>query len=331
MLYIILLIFLAVILYFLVGSISYKGYAQKQAGFQLLNNEYEKSAQENDRLKKLNADLEKNVQDTIALFDLTKDISKTLEEDKIFAVFLEYLKKFIKAGDCQFLKSDTDLLKFEGYKVLPLTIDKSSLGYLVAYDIDPKDEDRFHILAQQFLIGIKRARLYQRVQELAIIDSLTQVFSRRFFLEKLKEEIARSKKFGLKCSFLMVDLDHFKSFNDNYGHLVGDAILKEAAKIIQATIRQIDFLGRYGGEELSVILTETDKEQARLAAERIRQSVASKPFLVYDEGLKVTISIGISTFPDDSEETIGLIDKADKALYLAKESGRNKVCLYGSR
>ena len=126
----------------------------------------------------------------------------------------------------------------------------------------------------------------------------------------------------------MVDLDHFKSFNDNYGHLVGDAILKEAAKIIQATIRQIDFLGRYGGEELSVILTETDKGQASLAAERIRQAVASKPFLVYDEGLKVTISIGISTFPEDAEKVSDLIDKADKALYLAKQSGRNKVCLY---
>lgn len=330
MLHIILLIFLAGLLYLTFKNVSDKNYSKKQSSYFSLESECDKLAEENERLQKSNADLEKYVEDTIALYDLTKDICKSLDEDKIFVIFRDYLNRFIKVGDCQFLKEDTQLSGLKNYTVLPLTIDKSSLGYLVASNIDQKDEDRFQILAQQFLIGIKRARLYQKVQELAITDSLTQVFSRRYFLEKLEEEIKRSKKFQLNCSFLMVDLDHFKNFNDNYGHLVGDGILREVTGIIKENIRQIDFLGRYGGEELSVVLTETDKAQARFAAERIRRSIEAKPFLVYDEDLKVTISVGLSTFPDDAEEVNTLIDRADKALYLAKQSGRNKVCLFES-
>ena len=124
----------------------------------------------------------------------------------------------------------------------------------------------------------------------------------------------------------MVDIDHFKDYNDRYGHLVGDAILREVSKTIKDNTRQIDLTGRYGGEEFSIILTETDKEQARFAAQRIREAVESKPIRVYDEDLKVTISIGISTYPLDAKNMQALIDKADSALYKAKQTGRNKVC-----
>ena len=108
--------------------------------------------------------------------------------------------------------------------------------------------------------------------------------------------IKRCEKLKYNFAFLMVDIDHFKDYNDRYGHLVGDAILKEVARTIKENIRQIDLVGRYGGEEFSVILTETDKAGARFAAERIRQAIAQKEIKVYDETLKVTISIGISIF-----------------------------------
>ncbi|MBU1726122.1 MAG: GGDEF domain-containing protein, partial [Candidatus Omnitrophica bacterium] len=120
--------------------------------------------------------------------------------------------------------------------------------------------------------------------------------------------------------------DHFKEFNDNYGHLVGDAILRDVARVIKENIRQIDFMGRYGGEELSLALAETDRRQAHFAAERIRKAIEARRFRVYDEDLSVTISIGISTFKNDVKDTSALIEKADKALYQAKETGRNKVC-----
>ena len=124
----------------------------------------------------------------------------------------------------------------------------------------------------------------------------------------------------------MIDIDNFKQFNDRYGHLVGDAILRQVAKTISQAVRQIDFIGRYGGEEISVVLAETNKEQANFAAERIRQAITAQVIKVYDEELKVTASIGVSTFPDNALNMQNLIEMADQALYLAKETGKNKVC-----
>ncbi len=128
----------------------------------------------------------------------------------------------------------------------------------------------------------------------------------------------------------MIDIDYFKDFNDRYGHIVGDAILRELSRAIQENIRQIDLIGRYGGEEFSIILSETDKDVAGLAAERIRTAVQDKHIRVYDEELKITVSIGISTYPYDGKEIEKLIDKADSALYQAKQSGRNRVCAFGA-
>jgi diguanylate cyclase (GGDEF)-like protein len=285
--------------------------------------------QENTKLKTENSDLEKLTEETIALYDITNQICKTLDEDEIFSIFNEHINRYISIADCRFLKDDADLSQYSKHTVLPLKIHKSRIGYLVACGIEQKDKDKFYILAQQFLVGIKRAFLYRKVQELTITDSLTGVFNRRYFLEKFIEEIKRSKKFKHNFSFLMVDIDHFKSFNDNYGHLVGDAVLREVAKTIKENIRQIDFMGRYGGEELSIVSVETDKNQAGFVAQRIRQAIESRRVSVYDEVLQVTISIGVSTFPEDGNDASPLIDKADGALYLAKQTGRNRVCLYG--
>ena len=126
----------------------------------------------------------------------------------------------------------------------------------------------------------------------------------------------------------MIDIDYFKDYNDRYGHIVGGAILRELAKTIQQNIRQVDLMGRYGGEEFSLILSETDKETVRFAAERIRRAIEDKRIRAYDEELKITVSIGISTFPFDGKDIKTLIDKADAALYRAKETGRNRVCIY---
>ena len=128
----------------------------------------------------------------------------------------------------------------------------------------------------------------------------------------------------------MIDIDYFKDFNDRYGHIVGDAILRELSRAIQETIRQIDLIGRYGGEEFSIILSETDKDAARLAAERIRKAIEDRHIRVYGEELKITVSIGISTYPYDGEDIERLIDKADSALYQAKQAGRNRVCTFGA-
>jgi diguanylate cyclase (GGDEF)-like protein len=295
-----------------------------------IKNEYDKLLAESRELKHDNANLKNTLEQVIALYDITKQICKSLDADKAFGYFKEEISRHIEVGDCRFLKSDADLSPYKDYIILPLEIDKSRIGYLAASEIQGQDKDRFNILAQQFLLGIKRALLYQRVQELAITDGLTQISSRRHYLERFNEEIERSKKFKYSFCCLMIDIDHFKRYNDRYGHLVGDAILKEVSRTIEENIRQIDLSGRYGGEEFSIVLTETGKEQAEFVAGRIRQAIENKYIKVYDEKLKVTISIGISVFPEDGKSIETLIDKADSALYQAKQTGRNRVCIYQS-
>ncbi|MDD4953410.1 MAG: GGDEF domain-containing protein [Candidatus Omnitrophica bacterium] len=288
--------------------------------------EYELALQDNTTLKADNAALERVAEDTVALYEITKDMRKTLDENKIFSLFKERIDKYLPTVECRFVKTSVESY---GYAtVLPLVIQKDTIGYLVAGDIKEKDKDKFYILAQQFLIGIKGVFLFKKIQELSIIDGLTQVFNRRHFLERLREEFLRSKKSGYDFCFLMVDIDHFKDFNDHYGHLVGDAILRQVAEVIKENIRQVDFMGRYGGEELSVVLTETNKEQGSFVAGRIRQIIEKHKFHIYDEYMQVTVSIGISMFPEDAADPAAVMEKADLALYQAKQAGRNMVCLY---
>lgn len=274
-----------------------------------------------------NARLNKIFIETLALYELTKDICKGLDEEKIFAIFRDNLRKHINFRVCQYIKDSVELIKYKDYMVLPLnTEENQAAGYLAVDGISDTDKEKFGILTQQLLIGLRRAHLYQKVQEMAITDALTQVYCRRYFLERFSEELKRSRKNKLCLCFLMIDLDNFKQFNDRYGHLVGDAILRQVSKTICDMVRQIDFIGRYGGEELAIVLAETDKEQASFAAERIRQAIEASVIKAYDEELRVTVSIGVSTFPDNTDHMRDLIEMADQALYLAKETGKNKVC-----
>jgi len=274
-----------------------------------------------------NAQLNKILVETLALYELTKDICKGLDEEKIFAIFRDNLRKHIGIRDCRYLKDSAELIKYKDYLILPLnTAENQVAGYLAVDGIPEADKEKFGILAQQLLIGLRRAHLYQKVQGMAITDALTQVYCRRYFLERFSEELKRSRNNKLHLCFLMIDLDNFKQFNDRYGHLVGDAILRQVSKTIGDMVRQIDFIGRYGGEELAIVFAETDKEQAGFAAERIRQAIEALVIKAYDEELKVTVSIGVSAFPDNTVHMRDLIEMADQALYLAKETGKNKVC-----
>jgi diguanylate cyclase (GGDEF)-like protein len=308
-----------------------KSFAKIKDDYQQTIYKYDILLSENAKLKDDNAVLEKTLSEITTLYNITKNICRSLDENKVFEYFREEINRYLEVSDCKFLKHDVNLSEYTNYSVLPLHINNTCIGYLATSRIKEEEKDKFHILSQQFLLGIKRALLYQKIQELAIRDSLTQVFSRRYLLERLGEEIERSIKFKYKFSFLMIDIDNFKDYNDRYGHLVGDAILREVTNVIKENIRQIDLVGRYGGEEFSIILTETDEEQARYAAERIRQAIADKVIKIYDEQLKVTISIGISIFPYNADNVSALIDTADQALYRSKELGRNKVCVYGDK
>ncbi len=304
---------------------------RKDQEYSLLLSQFERLEQGKKDLDSKNVKLNKVFVDTLALYELTKDICKSLDEEKIFAVFRDNLAKHINFKSCHYIKNDADLIKYGDFMVMPLnTAENQDAGYLAVEGVPESDKDKFGILVQQLLIGLRRAHLYKKIQDMAIMDALTQAYCRRYFLERFSEELKRSRKNKLHLCFLMIDLDNFKQFNDRYGHLVGDAILRQVSRKISEMIRQIDFIGRYGGEELAVVLAETDKEQAGFAAERIRQAIESSVIKAYDEELRVTVSIGISACPDNNEKMQELIEMADQALYLAKETGKNKVCFYPS-
>lgn len=295
-----------------------------------LQNLYNELLQRCDKYTQDNKGLEVLAQETVAIYNITKEICKYLDVNKTIKSCKDQMIKYMGAVDCDFISQEIDPMQYRDYSVYPLLIGQRNIGYFVASSVKESDREKISILAHQFMLGIKRAHLYEKVQELAITDSLTGIFKRRYYIERLNEEIERSKRFNLNFSFLMIDVDHFKEQNDHYGHLVGDAIIKEVSRTIKENIRQIDLLGRYGGEEFSIILTETGKEEAKFVAERIRQAIEDRRIRVYDEDLRITISIGMSSYPSDAGDAQALIEKADQALYNAKNTGRNRVCLYGS-
>lgn len=327
-------IFLIVILTFLLAvAVKFRmnlGYKKLKKALLDQQAEYACVLEINKAIKKEKAGLQKNFDDTVALYEITKEICKSLDENSIFGCFDGLIHKYVEVKNCRFVKGGISGQEYENGSVLPLEVGKKVAGYLVCERIRDEDKEKFQILAHQFLLGLKRAILYAEVQELSITDSLTNVLSRRYWLERFTEEIERSRKFNYKLSCLMLDIDHFKKINDHYGHMVGEVILKEVSKAIKDSIRQIDLVGRYGGEEFSVFLAETGREESRVVAERIRASIENKRIRAYDEELHVTISIGIARFPEHAQDNQNLLARADEALYQAKKTGRNRVCMSGS-
>jgi diguanylate cyclase (GGDEF)-like protein len=165
-------------------------------------------------------------------------------------------------------------------------------------------------------------RLLLQSEESALLDELTGLHNRRFLNMQLSKEAERNRRSGSEFSLLIIDVDYFKRYNDTYGHLAGDAALKQVASILKNTARHMDHVCRYGGEEFVVILPQTDKQKAALAAERHRMAVEKHRF----EYGPLTISLGVASFPDDADHEADLLFRADFALYQAKNKGRNQVC-----
>ena len=176
----------------------------------------------------------------------------------------------------------------------------------------------------QAAISIENARLF----ELATTDGMTKLFVHRYFQLLLDQEIKRSRRHNKKFSLIMMDIDNFKSFNDTYGHQLGDKVLKDVASTAKKISRSEDIAARYGGEEFVMILPETDSRQAMNLAERIRASVAEIEIPHENQKLHVTISLGVSTYPDHSDNKEELIHAADAALYTSKNRGKNCVSLF---
>ena len=273
--------------------------------------------------------LEALADNLLTLFELTKDVAKTTTQEDALKIFKERLQEnvtFEKFQWCEPLSSNIPDKVVENELVLFLNSQKRKLGILILSGIQDTDKEKVMILGNQFAFGLLRIQLYQELEKTAITDSLTELYTRRYLMERFDEELNRSKMREMSLSFLMIDVDNFKRFNDQYGHLTGDQILRQIAKIIKENIREIDIAGRFGGEEFCIVLPDTNKEGAVYVAERIRSTTEKTIIKAYDASVNATISIGVATSPKDGRSIDTLLENADFALYQAKASGRNKVC-----
>lgn len=225
--------------------------------------------------------------------------------------------------------------KFTSFVFLPLIVDRKLIGLLMLAKyaeaaFEPEDLRLLLIIANQAGLAIQNRRLYEQAYYSAITDGLTGIYNHKYFREQLEFQLEKAKEYGFKISLILIDIDHFKKFNDTYGHQIGDLVLKEVSKVIQNCVNSDSLVARYGGEEFVVILPDTSTEEALIVAEIIRKAVEGKTIKTMEySNLYVTVSLGIATFPDHIKNlgrmVVELIDRADESLYIAKNAGRNRV------
>lgn len=215
--------------------------------------------------------------------------------------------------------------------LIPITYEQKLLGLLGGFTCERQanwvDDNKTFLksVADQVASGVTNARLYARVQRQATTDGLTTLFNHRTGQEKLAEQLRVAERYQRNIAVVMIDVDHFKSINDSYGHPAGDAVLRSVASIIKNDCRDVDIPVRYGGEEFLLVLPEVNTEGAVVVAERIRKSLLAEIITHDDVDIRVTASMGIASFPEDAQSQQSLLDLADKALYLSKRLGRNQV------
>ncbi len=269
----------------------------------------------------------RGISKSIGAEDYYKERETTLD----YSGVVDYIKKHSLRP--VFVERQNEKRLFEGLNIrsgtflaYPLFLGDTITAILAIEGASESSYERLRILIPQVVLELRKVGLYEQVQELSILDGLTEVYLRRYLMLRLEEEVDRAQRLDLTFSIAMIDIDHFKQCNDTYGHMVGDAVLRIIAERLKDSVREVDMISRYGGEEFCVILPETEKKLAVTVAERLRSSVESKNVKVFDENLKITISLGVATFPEDGDTIETLIDKADTALYKAKRKGRNLVC-----
>ena len=221
---------------------------------------------------------------------------------------------------------------YRSFLAIPLIAQDRALGCMNLYlterhEFDADEIQLLSTFASQAAISIENARLFEETRQLAITDELTGLANHRQFYHQLAREVRRAQRYRRPLTLLMLDLDHFKQYNDRFGHLAGDQALRATAEVLRRNARDVDILARYGGEEFAIILPETNMERAVIHAERIRAAIANHAFRGRDSNPQgdLTVSIGVATLTPAMRKIEELVQRADQALYLAKSQGRNRL------
>jgi diguanylate cyclase (GGDEF)-like protein len=218
---------------------------------------------------------------------------------------------------------------------VPLPLDPYAGGALRIERARPFTEQEQHLLATvaaSLTLALRNAEAYQQIQDAALRDPLTGALNRRALDGPLMRELRAGLRYGMPACLLLLDLDYFKAVNDLLGHVAGDDVLKRVAALIQETVREVDSVGRYGGEEFAVVLPHTDLNQAQALAERLRSIIERHAFELEDGQVRTTASIGLASLDDPAIATASdWIEAADSALYEAKSRGRNRVVTHAPR
>ncbi|MFK5883815.1 MAG: sensor domain-containing diguanylate cyclase [Candidatus Izemoplasma sp.] len=263
--------------------------------------------------------------------------SSHLIKDPNSVIKLDIVKDAFETGkrtDFEFkyqIKVETGLLDFFPKAILlePISYKGEVLGVLLlasTRSYNPSVFKDLGVYTKGLSLGLHNAIIHEKLQKLAVLDPLTKVYNRRFGMQRLSEEYGRSIRTDNPFGIMMLDIDHFKNVNDTYGHLVGDYVLVNFAKIIKSSLREGDLLIRYGGEEFIVILPGANAKGTLEVAEKIRRTIQENVMKHNDQEIKITVSIGISSYPENEITSIDdLIEIADKGLYHAKDTGRNRV------
>ncbi len=322
-----------------------------------LERELETALVSSDRAR-INAQLARRIGELQAVSEITELVHSSLDFDDVGPFVLDVLAKVIGIEAlCVFVidqsKSETlfsasvgisgdkttrsgeslGVAEVESYFTCLRVFDHESMMVLFctsAADIEElTDDDRLIIyaVASEMVVAIDNSRLYKLTRQLSITDELTGMRNYRFLQQRLNEEVSRAVRYEKNLSLLMLDADDFKGFNDRYGHIAGDVALSELAAVFGSVLREIDVVARYGGEEFAIVLPETDATGAFVAADKIREAVATHLF-ADAEGRRcctLTVSIGVATLPTYASDQESLLRVADDALYRAKNAGKNQV------
>jgi len=249
-----------------------------------------------------------------------------LEKD-VDMILVDY--KMPKVNGLELVRLVKENPEKSGVPIVMITSDSENDVRLAALDAGANDFLNKPVDEMELIIRVRNMlslRSYTlELKRLANFDALTSVYNRRHYLEQAEKEMSRARRYSSPLSVLMIDVDKFKQVNDTYGHACGDTVLTELANICLAELREVDFIGRLGGEEFSVCLTETSLDRASLVAERLRKSIESATVNTEQESLKISVSIGLTEVSDCDQEFSNALNRADQALYSAKESGRNKI------